>query len=124
MKHIKAISPRERLRLLTFVLLLAAAVHLLSAGPTRAFETDVITRDPSTVVKEMGTYWVYGTGQGIQQFSSTDRIHWTRRGPVFPTSPTWVVGAVPANRNNNVWAPDVHYFNKLWHLYYCYPTIL
>ncbi len=90
--------------------------------PLHAFETDVLVRDPSTVVKRDGVYWVSGPGPGIQQFSSTDRRHWTPRGPVFPSAPPWVSAAVPDNKDNGVWAPDVHAFNGKYYLYYCYST--
>ncbi len=102
--------------------LLAALALLLAALPALAYETDVYGRDPSTVVKSGGTYWVYGTGKGVRQFSSSDRVHWTDRGPVFAQAPAWVATTVPGNKDNNPWAPDIHFFNGQWHLYYCYST--
>jgi len=103
-------------------LLTAALLVLTSFSPVAAFETDMSARDPSTVVKSGGTYWVYGTGRGVSQFSSKDRIHWTFRGPVFPTAPAWVASTVPANKGNFAWAPDIHFFGGLWHLYYAYSS--
>ena len=76
-----------------------------------AYETNVLVRDPSTIVERNGTYWVYGTGRGTQQFSSTDRVHWTKRGSVFAQAPAWVAQKVPGNTTNEVWAPDVHLMN-------------
>jgi arabinan endo-1,5-alpha-L-arabinosidase len=95
---------------------------MLAVGPTWAYETNVVTRDPSTVIQQDGTYWVYGTGTGAQQFSSTDRIHWKFRGPVFSQAPGWVAATVPGNKNNVIWAPDIHKWGGLWHLYYSYST--
>ena len=95
---------------------------LLAVTPARAYETNVLVRDPSTVVKDHGTYWVYGTGVGVQQFSSTDRVHWKVRGPVFPKAPAWVAATVPGNKGNVAWAPDIHFFSGRWHLYYVYST--
>ena len=103
-------------------LLLLALLFLLTLSPARAMETDMSARDPSTVVKSGGTYWVYGTGRGIPQFSSTDRLHWTFQGPVFSNAPAWVADAVPANMHNNAWAPDIHFFQGRWHLYYAYSS--
>ena len=103
-------------------LLLLALLFLLTLPPARALETDMSARDPSTVVKSGGTYWVYGTGRGIPQFSSTDRRHWTFQGPVFSNAPAWVADAVPANMHNNAWAPDIHFFQGRWHLYYAYSS--
>jgi len=102
--------------------LLAPLLVLTALAPLLALETDMSARDPSTIVKSGGTYWVYGTGQGIPQFSSTDRVHWTFRGPVFSNAPAWVATTVPANTGNNVWAPDIHFFGGLWRLYYAYST--
>ncbi|WP_119320002.1 arabinan endo-1,5-alpha-L-arabinosidase [Capsulimonas corticalis] len=99
-----------------------AICALLAPGVLRAAETDCLVRDPSTMVKQDGTYWIYGTGRGVQQFSSTDRLHWTDRGPVFAVRPAWVSEAVPENRHNNAWAPDIHYFHGQYHLYYSYSS--
>ena len=33
-----------------------------------------------------------------------------------------MAATVPANRGNNAWAPDVHFFSGLWHLYYAYSS--
>ena len=96
---------------------------LLSLVPANAMETNVLTRDPSTVIQRGNEYWVYGTGRGISQFSSTDRIHWTRQGHVFATAPAWVATTVPANTNNFSWAPDVHLVNGKYFLYYSYSTM-
>ncbi len=109
-------------RQLLFGLWLMIAWAVLLIPQSRAAETNVFARDPSTIVKHDGVYWVYGTGKGIQQFSSKDRLHWTYRGPVFPTAPHWIADAVPGNKDNGSWAPDVHYFNGTYHLYYCYST--
>ena len=102
--------------------LLLVLLTFLLLPPARAVETDMSARDPSTVVKSGGTYWVYGTGRGVPQYSSSDRVHWTFQGPVFPSAPAWVADAVPANTRNFAWAPDLHFFGGLWHLYYCYSS--
>lgn len=104
---------------------LAFAVALplsLSTAPVRAVETDCGGRDPSTIVKSAGLYWVYATGRGVPEFSSPDRLHWTYRGDVFPAAPGWVAETVPANRTNFAWAPDVHFFHSKWHLYYAFSS--
>ena len=97
-----------------------AAGLLLSAVQAHAAETDCLSRDPSTIVKRNGTYWIYGTGTGTQQYSSKDRIHWTFRGPALKSAPNWVASAVPGNTINKVWAPDIRYFNRVYHLYSAY----
>jgi len=102
--------------------LLLFTLPFLPLPAARALETDLTIHDPSTVVKSGGTYWVYGTGTGVPQFSSADRVHWTFRGPVLSNAPAWVAAAVPANKGNDAWAPDVHFFQGLWHLYYSYSS--
>jgi arabinan endo-1,5-alpha-L-arabinosidase len=121
MKATTAVPSPAWVRVLVLSLSLLGAA--MCASPVQAYETDVQARDPSTVVKSGGTYWVYGTGMGIQQFSSTDRVHWKFQGPVFPKAPVWVAQAVPKNTHNSVWAPDIRFFGGLWHLYYCYSTL-
>lgn len=92
-------------------------------GPVRAAETDCPAHDPSRIVRGRdGIYWLYGTGRGIRQFSSPDRLHWTERGPVFPHPPAWVAAAVPANTKNYAWAPDVIASGGKYYLYYCYSS--
>ncbi|MBV9851168.1 MAG: family 43 glycosylhydrolase [Armatimonadetes bacterium] len=98
---------------------LAALLGLLAAAPAHVAETNCLVRDPSTIVKRGDTYWIYGTGFGTQQFSSKDRIHWTRRGPALPKPPDWLAATVPANRND-VWAPDVHLYHGKYYLYSAY----
>ena len=93
---------------------------LIGTNAIYAFETNCQIHDPSTVIKSGGTYWVYGTGTGIPQFSSTDRLHWTYRGQVFASAPSWVASTVPSNTNNTAWAPDIRYINGQYFLYYCY----
>jgi arabinan endo-1,5-alpha-L-arabinosidase len=106
----------------TCSLLIASIATLLAPYALRAAETDCLVRDPSTMVKRDGTYWLYGTGRGVRQFSSTDRLHWTDRGPVFAVRPAWIAQAVSANKHNNAWAPDIHYFGGYYYLYYSYSS--
>lgn len=107
------------LRLIPLLLLATLGACL----PGRAVEMDCLMRDPSTIVKRGETYWVYGTGRGIRQFSSTDRRHWTDRGPAFPVEPAWVEKAVPGHRKGFLWAPDIHLFHGTYYLYYCASTL-
>jgi arabinan endo-1,5-alpha-L-arabinosidase len=79
--------------------------------------------DPS-MAEEDGTYYVFSTGDpagvigngNIQVRTSRDLRDWTYAGTVFATKPAWItstLGNIP-----NLWAPDVSYFDGLWHLYY------
>lgn len=102
----------------TFLLLGAGAIAF--AARSLAVETNVEVRDPSTIVECNGEYWIYGTGTGTQQFSSRDKITWTKRGAAFPKAPAWVAQYVAGNKDNTVWAPDARYFGGKYHLYYSY----
>lgn len=107
----------------TVRLLAAAAGAALEGEPmAEAEETDLSLHDPSTLIKEGGVYWVFGTGRGCPCFSSTDRLHWTSRGSVFSDPPGWIKEAVPANTRNNIWAPDVRRVHGKYHLYYSVST--
>ncbi|BCM89264.1 intracellular endo-alpha-(1-_5)-L-arabinanase [Abditibacteriota bacterium] len=89
----------------------------------RAVETNVEVRDPSTIVSRNGEYWIFGTGKGTQMFSSRDKIHWTKRGQVLATAPSWVATGVPGNKDNTVWAPDARFFGGKYHVYYSYSSM-
>jgi arabinan endo-1,5-alpha-L-arabinosidase len=79
--------------------------------------------DP-TMAGEGGTYYVFSTGDpagsigngNIQIRTSRNLRDWTYAGTVFAAKPAWItsaLGDIP-----NLWAPDISYFNGLWHLYY------
>jgi arabinan endo-1,5-alpha-L-arabinosidase len=83
----------------------------------------IFVHDP-TMAEEDGTYYVVSTGDpagaigagNIQIRTSHDLHNWTYAGTVFPAKPAWItntLGNIP-----NLWAPDISYFNGLWHLYY------
>ena len=98
-----------------------SALSAMAPQPAQAVETNCLIRDPSTMVKAGSTYWIYGTANGVYQFSSTDRLNWTYRGSVFANRPGWVAGNT-GNTDGAAWAPDVHYFNGKWYLYYSYSS--
>ena len=49
---------------------------------------------------------------------SDDLHNWTRCGEVFPAIPAWILETSPATRE--LWAPDVSFFDGLYHLYYAF----
>ena len=49
---------------------------------------------------------------------SDDLHHWTRCGEVFPAIPAWIQQLSP--KTSELWAPDVSYFDGLYHLYYAF----
>jgi arabinan endo-1,5-alpha-L-arabinosidase len=76
---------------------------------------DIHVHDPM-MLKQGRTYYVFSTGGGIQIRTSPDLVRWRFTGTVFATIPSWVTDAV--GLISDLWAPDVSYFNGLYHLYY------
>lgn len=82
------------------------------------FYGDYFLHDPGTMIKNNGSYFIYGDGQGISGITSTDLRNWSATSAVFPGGP-------PAWTTNNIsgftgyfWAPDIAYFNGRYNLYY------
>ena len=53
--------------------------------------------------------WLY---HKIPELKSEDLVHWVYVGDAFTSPPIW------ASRNAGLWAPDIHYFNGQYYLYY------
>jgi arabinan endo-1,5-alpha-L-arabinosidase len=68
------------------------------------------------MVKQGHTYYVFATGGGLQIITSTTMQTWSVAGTVFGAIPPWVSTAV--GPLTDLWAPDVSYFDGLYHLYY------
>ncbi len=71
--------------------------------------------DP-VMIKEGDTYYLFCTGGKIPMMTSTNMVDWQRRGHVFEEFPDWVTNQIP--KAEGAWAPDISYFNGLYHLYY------
>jgi arabinan endo-1,5-alpha-L-arabinosidase len=79
-----------------------------------------LVHDP-TIIRQGSTYYVLSTDPGLTNgqvgylpiLTSTDQINWTRSGQVFNTLPAWA-----SAYNNVLWAPDVSFFNGVYHVYY------
>jgi arabinan endo-1,5-alpha-L-arabinosidase len=59
--------------------------------------------------------------RGLPQFPirCSDDLHaWKRCGEVFPSIPQWIQETSPATKE--LWAPDISYFDGLYHLYYAF----
>nr|WP_243735258.1 glycoside hydrolase family 43 protein [Paenibacillus turpanensis] len=78
---------------------------------------DFVAHDPSII--QVGSTWhVFSTGQGIQRHSSTNGTNWTRGSQVFAQPLSWWKQQVPNQATNDIWAPDIKYFNGRYWLYY------
>src|SRR6185312_976718 len=84
--------------------------------------------DPS-VVRQGLTYYSFSTD--VEGFPisghlpihcSQDLANWSLCGSIFPSGiPAWVSARVPGIEG--LWAPDISYFNGLYHIYYCGSTL-
>jgi arabinan endo-1,5-alpha-L-arabinosidase len=100
--------------------LLGAAISasVIFAETTRAqLSGELGAHDPSSLIKDGNQYWYYATGQGIVSRTSTDQVNWSAGPSVFTTSPAWTTQHV-SGFTGFFWAPDIVYFNGLYHLYY------
>lgn len=77
--------------------------------------------DPSSIIKDGDTYYVYATGAGVHALSSKDLVTWksdSRLSPFTSTNyPEWINTRVPEFAGH-FWAPDIIYMNGYYHLYY------
>lgn len=115
---------KVRITLLRSFMLAVVLTGCLILPVTAAFwETtgDNIVHDP-TIIRVGNTWHVFSTGQGIQHLMSTDGIHWTRTSQVFPAPLSWWSQYVPNQSYNDVWAPDIEYYNGRYYLYYSIST--
>jgi arabinan endo-1,5-alpha-L-arabinosidase len=103
---------------------LSLAMVLVLSGTSAAAAdpvADPVSHDPS-VIRAGRYFYSFSTGDSnnpaylpIQR--STDLLHWESAGTVFTSPPDWVsreLGFVP----RDLWAPDISYFDGLYHLYY------
>lgn len=78
---------------------------------------DIVVHDP-TIIRVGSTYHVFSTGQGIQHLTSSNGTHWTRTSQVFAQPLSWWKTYVPNQATNDLWAPDIEYYNGKYWLYY------
>ena len=107
--------------------LLPASSSIVHAQSPVAQEPVVVdtpfVHDP-VMACENGTYYLYCTGHGITQMTSTDCKHWT----IVPQGvlknseiPAWTHDSVPGF-TTHIWAPDVIRFKNKWYLAYSCST--
>ena len=117
-------------------LALAAAAALLGMGAAPAevppssinsqMTGDLVPTHDPVMIKQGDTFYVYATGTDkptgrlIPVRTSRDLIHWTAAGGLFPGLPEWAQKAIPGAKD--MWAPDVHYVNGQYYLYYAVST--
>lgn len=111
-----------RLTGLLLVAMLAGSAAAQSAAPNstaiHAPNGMPILHDPSTLVHEGNTWYVFSSGRGIPYFTSPDLRSWAYGGQVYPQLPHSVVKYVPGNDGLDAWAPDIVKVGETYYLYY------
>ncbi len=90
--------------------------------PVLVVSRGVPAHDPSTIVKCKDEYWVFYSGRGVPSYHSKDLVKWERGPVVFTNTLAWATNAVPGNRRNDFWAPDVIHHGNQYYLYYSVST--
>jgi len=86
-----------------------------------------LVHDP-TIIRSGSEYYVLSTDPGTTNgqvgdlpiLCSSDKVNWARCGQVFNTIPSWITTLYPGI--TTLWAPDVSYFNGVYHVYYTAST--
>jgi arabinan endo-1,5-alpha-L-arabinosidase len=99
------------MRKLQWAVLLFALSSVLQAQPAANWVHDPV------MIKEGDTYYIFHTGKGISIKTSKDRHTWTRAGKVFTDSLAWWKADIP-EQHGHLWAPDIHFRDGRYHLYY------
>ncbi|GAA3749689.1 arabinan endo-1,5-alpha-L-arabinosidase [Salinactinospora qingdaonensis] len=109
-----------------------AVLTLLAMAPAASADRlwlygDLTAHDPALVHGTNGDDWyVFSTGDGnvadgtIQIRSSRTGRFWRSAGTVFDAKPAWLSQEVPGV--SNLWAPEVHYNDGTYYLYYAAST--
>lgn len=79
---------------------------------------DIRVHDP-VMIKQGHTYYIFHTGTGISIKTSRDKVYWSKDSSVFTRSvmPAWFTKDIPEQKGH-LWAPDIHYRDGRYHLYY------
>ena len=95
--------------------------QLYCSGKAESYEShglkgDLGVHDP-VKLKAGSVYYVLGTGITVKK--SEDIVHWKSDSRVFPKGKVldWWKEDI-REHNRHLWAPDIHYRNGKYHLYY------
>jgi arabinan endo-1,5-alpha-L-arabinosidase len=101
-----------------WILLLFTVTNASAQQPDQPMKGDIGVHDP-VMIRQDSTYYIFHTGKGVPFKTSRDRINWKNTGRVFDTLhlPGWHKKDIP-EQDGSLWAPDIHYHNGRYHLYY------
>jgi arabinan endo-1,5-alpha-L-arabinosidase len=91
-------------------------------GPvkTTTQHLDIGVHDPS-MIWDGQRYVLFATGGKLSVRTSPDLQKWTDAGRIFASTPAWITSALGADPGD-LWAPDVSFFDGLYHVYYAGST--
>ena len=94
----------------------------LGGGPVTTSTThlDIGVHDPS-MIWDGSNYYLFATGGTLSDRKSANLMQWTTAGKVYPAIPAWAT-AIIGSGLTSLWAPDISYFNGLFHVYYAGST--
>lgn len=96
--------------------------HYTLTGDTLPILDPSIIRQGSTWYSFTTDVAGFSTGSNLPIHCSHDKINWSTCGSIFPDGiPAWVSQKVPGVVG--LWAPDVSYFNREYHVYYNASTL-
>jgi arabinan endo-1,5-alpha-L-arabinosidase len=93
----------------------AYVAGLLLCGAAHSSSSPYV-HDP-VVIQQADTYYLFGTGQGIDVHSSKDLKSWRDEPHVFDRAPDWTFATVPGFQGH-IWAPDISEHKGIYYLYY------
>jgi arabinan endo-1,5-alpha-L-arabinosidase len=71
--------------------------------------------DPS-IIQSGDVFYLFATGKGVTERTSTDLFHWKRAGRVLAQNPAWTSDYI--TNGQSMWAPDISFINGEYRLYY------
>lgn len=80
---------------------------------------DILVHDPS-LIEEDGLFYLFSTGEGLPYKTSDDLQTWRAAGRAFDSIPESLSARLP--NVSELWAPDVSYDGRRYHLYFAGST--
>lgn len=125
-----AASPASTATVQTSVVPVIPAAPAIPADPLTGYTLtgDVQPIHDPSIIRQGSTYYLFTTdivglpaGNYLPIRCSKNEVDWKPCGNVFSQIPDWVQAKVPGIVG--LWAPDISYFNGLYHLYYAGSTL-
>jgi arabinan endo-1,5-alpha-L-arabinosidase len=96
---------------------LVVALAMLLPTTLQGQSGDVTAVHDPSIIQSGDLFYLFSTGRGISERSSTDLLHWKRIGKVLQSNPPWTRQYVE-KPNAAPWAPDISFVDGEYRLYY------